>query len=472
MQKGLDYAKEEYRKKHARMVLATYYRRINEAARSVKPDIEIFHNSGNIPRGRTDMMEVNSRFELESLPTGIWGYDHFPASLTYLRHKGKDCIGMTGKFHGTWGDFGSYKYFDALKYEACQSLALGAGICVGDQMHPAGILDEYTYRNIANAFSYYELLEKYNTGAFYAEVGVLSQDIVKNEFIQQGDTGACRILLEEKILFDVIDVSDISDRYKVIILPDTVELDDNSYGALRRYVDSGGKLLASGRSGLYNGRFAFDLGAKFVGRDELQPAYFVPRYQAGRFKDEPLVIYEASYAAESTGSVLSDKLLPYFNRTEEHFCSHMQTPCDYSRRYVGITEGAHGIWIGAEIFTDYAKSGSMNDKQLVAPLLDRLLGGRTVTTNLPSQAKVSLLETEEGTVMHAFFANTIKRGSGVEVIEDIVPLERIKVSLNLGREAHKVTLLPQNVDIPYENGNGTVAFTIPEMKIHQAVKII
>ena len=48
-------------------------------------------------------------FELESLPSGEWGYLHFPVTARYARTLGLDCMGMTGKFHTEWGDFHSLK---------------------------------------------------------------------------------------------------------------------------------------------------------------------------------------------------------------------------------------------------------------------------------------------------------------------------------------------------------------------------
>jgi hypothetical protein len=86
---------------------ANYTRRANEAVHKHKPGLPVFHNGGHIRRGRRDLAHMNTHLELESLPTGGWGYDHFPLSARYAATLGMPYLGMTGKFHTTWGEFGS-----------------------------------------------------------------------------------------------------------------------------------------------------------------------------------------------------------------------------------------------------------------------------------------------------------------------------------------------------------------------------
>ncbi len=65
---------------YAERVYANYTRRTRETIDSVKPDLPVFHNGGHIRHGRRDLAFMDSHLELESLPTGGWGYDHFPMS--------------------------------------------------------------------------------------------------------------------------------------------------------------------------------------------------------------------------------------------------------------------------------------------------------------------------------------------------------------------------------------------------------
>ncbi len=83
-EQGLDGRDEEAVKACAEQALTKYYEKTTAACKSARDDMPVFHNSGHIDRGRTGLYEKYfSHLELESLPTGGWGYDHFPLSAKY-----------------------------------------------------------------------------------------------------------------------------------------------------------------------------------------------------------------------------------------------------------------------------------------------------------------------------------------------------------------------------------------------------
>lgn len=61
-------------------------------------------------------------------------------------------------------------------------------------------------------------------------------------------TGAVRMMLEGKFLFDILDLQSDMTPYKVIILPDVVTVSPELKEKLDTYVAGGGKILASGDS--------------------------------------------------------------------------------------------------------------------------------------------------------------------------------------------------------------------------------
>ena len=106
----------EDRKKCGEHAMLRYYETLTAAAKSTNPDMPVFHNSGHIDKSKTDILKYFSHLEIESLPTTGWGYDHFPVSAKYTQNLGYDFLGMTGKFHTSWGEFGGYKHPNALRY--------------------------------------------------------------------------------------------------------------------------------------------------------------------------------------------------------------------------------------------------------------------------------------------------------------------------------------------------------------------
>ncbi|WP_337102635.1 alpha-amylase family protein [Paenibacillus sp. YIM B09110] len=461
---------------------AGYTAKVKETVESVKPGLPIFHNGGHIARGRRDLAAMNSHLELESLPTGGWGYDHFPLSARYAQTLGVDFLGMTGKFHTSWGEFGGYKHPNALRYEAALSLANGARCSIGDQLHPDGHMDEATYALIGAAYGEVENKEAWCVKATnVADVALLSLEATgmhsKAEARKSNsDAGAVRMLLEGKLLFDVIDTEHEFSAYKVLILPDYVEVGDELRGKLEFYLQQGGKILATGWSGLNpEGRaFAIDLGVRHLGANPYRPDYFRPLFQPGSLGEASYIFYAQGQKIELDGGTsLGHREDPYFNRDAFTFCSHQHTPSSYADGGPGMVESGSGIYIAWNVFEDYATKGSLILKEAVLHALNLLLPGKTLQTSLPAQGIVTLQEQKEENrlVNHLLYASPVRRGEGIEVIEDIVPLYDVVVSVRTANPVKQVYLAPQMTPLPFNHENDTVTYTVPVLECHQMVVI-
>jgi len=106
---GLEPSRVEDRMVYARQVLDTFVHEMSAHVRATKPDALIFYNAGHAGPHHRPILDAFSHLELESLPSGGWGYLHFPIAARFVRNLGVDYLGMTGKFHTSWGDFHSYK---------------------------------------------------------------------------------------------------------------------------------------------------------------------------------------------------------------------------------------------------------------------------------------------------------------------------------------------------------------------------
>ncbi len=377
-----------------------YARRVRETVDQYRPGLPVFQNAGHLEIGNHEFVEVDTHLELESLPTGGWGYDHFPMSAAYARTLGVEFLGMTGKFHKSWGEFGGFKHPNALRYETALSLANGAKCSIGDQLHPNGKMEEATYKLIGSAYAEVEEKEPWcDHVESVADVAILSQEAVfhylhpndcppgKNSW--KGSTGAARMLLEGKYLFDVVDTESDFNKYKVLILTDDSKVDDALAEKLRAFVADGGKVLASGESATYtDGRgFALDLGASFVGNAPFTPAYLRPRFEMNGLWSAPYVIFEPGYEIKNNpgAEVLATREDPYFARTVEHFSSHAQTPNNPSVIYPAITMGRDGAYISFRIFAEYAGNEPRDQHHRLEMLQrrDRPRGGRTRAGSSP-----------------------------------------------------------------------------------------
>ncbi len=490
---GLDAKNESDRRHCAELALERYYEMTTDAVRGESPEMPVFHNSGHIRRGQRDILKYFSHLELESLPTGGWGYDHFPVSAKYVAKLGMDFMGMTGKFHTTWGEFGGYKHPNALRYECAAMLAYGAKCSVGDQLHPSGALDESTYRLIGQAYSEVEAKEPWcDDVESVADVALLSAEALDGQVKNNdADTGAARVLLEEHFLFDVIDAQMDLSGYRAVVVPDDVEMTPGLRTRLQSYVDDGGKLLLSGRGIRAAGSDepAFDVGVELEGQSPYQPDYVLPvESLRAEWVHAPMVMYLPSQRIRVTdGESLGDVYDPYFNRTFRHFCSHQHAPPRPvpSGYACGVRKGGV-LYLAHPVFTIYRALGAVACRQYVAQALDALLGeDRSLSVNLPSTGRVSLMrQSDKGRyVLHLLHADTINRGGRVElsdhgyvrdgqpveVIEELSPVRDTAVRLKVPETVQRVTVEPQGREIAFQQSDGCVELKIDEFTCHAMV---
>ncbi|MEC0241931.1 beta-galactosidase trimerization domain-containing protein [Paenibacillus dokdonensis] len=463
---------------------ANYTNQVFETVNTYKPGLPIFHNGGHIRRGRRDLARMNTHLELESLPTGGWGYDHFPLSARYAQPLGMPFLGMTGKFHTTWGEFGGYKHPNALRYETALSLAHGAACSIGDQLHPLGQMDEATYRLIGRAFAEVEAKEEWCKDAVHvADVALLSVEAAgshtadggHDSFTGQSDAGAVRMLVEGNILFDVIDLESDFESYQVIILPDYVRINEPLQSKLHSFLDQGGRLLVTGESGLQAeaDTFALDLGVKHIGINPYQPDYYRPLQPLDHLGDAAFIFYSTGQKVELTesGTELGKRENPYFNRDAFTFCSHQHTPDSGDYGGPGMVESADGIYIAWNVFEDYATKGSLALKETVLFALSRLLPQPSMRTALQAQGSATLQKQADKSryVQHTLYASPVKRGDGIEIIEDILPVYNIAMDLRIPEKVQQVYLAPQMTPLDFTQKGDRVMYTIPELECHQMV---
>ncbi len=473
---GMDIENEADRQKFAVMTLNKYIEATNAAVRKHSETATIFHNSGHIPKGDYSFIESNTHLELESLPTGGWGYDHFPLSAAYVRSlKNTDYLGMTGKFHQSWGEFGGFKHPNALIYETSLSIANGAGCSIGDQMHPLGEMNMATYGLIGRAYSLVEEKEPWLDGAVnVADIAVLSAESITGNRDEKADFGANRMLLENSFLYNFIDGTMDFSNYKMLILPDVDGLPDELIERIKSYAKNGGKIIASGESIINKEKFSLDIGAEYKGKNEFSPTYLIPCYETANGVTEYIMRCN-SYKFESEGCEIAAYMQnPYFNRTAEHFCSHMHAPNNPCETFPAAIIKDNIAYIGWDIFTAYARHGHICFKELFTHIIKKMMGDETtVFASVPDKAVVTYTrqENEKRNILHLLFAHTTVRGENTEVIEDAVPLYNVKCSVKCNAKPSKITLVPSGRELEFEFGNGRAEFTVPEVNIHQMVAI-
>ena len=360
LEEGLDPQNPADVFRHDRSVQIGFMRDVHAHIKSFSDDVHIYFNCSPYEMDLADEAGLAARnkqdlctyIDIESLPSDAWGYSHFPVAVNYVNKYEKELNMMNGKFHTSWGDFGSLRNKAALEYECFRALANGAGVCVGDQLHPSGRLDPQVYRRIGEVFASVREKEPWCAGTRkVSQIGVYAtrrsgEPSKSNKSAGLAEEGVYRILTELKYTFDFLDYTDDISGYELVILPDRVYLDAAAARKLNAYIAGGGKALFTAESALEPGR-GFLLEGAGVRYDS--PAEYNPRYM--RIDEEhfpgvpPMdyVTYEqgTDVTALAGTQVLSRIVNPYFNRGYYKFCSHRQTPPDVAA--FAASEGAVGV---------------------------------------------------------------------------------------------------------------------------------
>ena len=203
-------------------------------------------------------------------------------------------------------------------------IAFGAACNIGDQLHPTGLMDMETYRNIGQAYAYVEKIEQYgpggkpisNLGLWLSIYGI-------------PEMGASQMLLELQMDFQIANKDNL-DAFETIIIPSRPVNGDENIKAIQRYMNNGGHVVFMAEGALKTdlSGFAFDVGADLVGHSLYDIDYTLPMPLLGEelIQSPTLNYIPAMRTAPHVGTeILAGIYEPYFSRTYEHYSSH-RTP--------------------------------------------------------------------------------------------------------------------------------------------------
>ena len=440
-----------------------------DALRERHPEACFFFNGGAEPY-RPQYHELQSHFEMEDLPTTWGGYDKMPLRAKYFLRSSQDFLGMTGKFHTMWGEFGGFKHPEALRYEVAAMMANGARCSVGDQMHPCGEMDFDTYRTIGHAYAYAETIEPYCFGTEEtARLGILlSGD-------DNSDEGLARMLMERQIDYDIVLREEPLDRFEAVILPDSVRLDERMADRLRVFAQQGGGILMTGTSGLdeAHARFLIDAGVASEGPSAFSCDYVTAGrdLQAG-IVSSPFLFYEGAWRTTVVdGEVLAGVREPYFERTYGRYCSHQNTPnrLEAASHPAAVRKG-NVVWLAHPVCRMYFAHGAQYHRDYLLNALRLIHRNPVLSVAMPSAGRARFVRqpAQKRGVLHLLYASPIQRGRTL-VIEDMPPLYDVPVELRMNSPVGCVRLVPQGEAIPFTQEGGLVRLTVPVVRCHQAI---
>jgi hypothetical protein len=289
------------------------------------------------------------------------------------------------------------------------------------------------------------------------------------------------MLLELHRPFQFLDAAADLSPYKVVVAPDDRPFDADLATKVKRYLDGGGALLLTHRSGLApeGDRFAPEiaeaLGVVYEGDAPHSPDFLVAKESLG----EPFTGYQQALYERGSSVHLADAEPlamvghPYFSRTPDQFFGHRQAAFDAVTDRPAVTQRGNVVYCHSPLFRAYRRHAVPAYRELIGRLLDRLVPERLIEVpGLPTTAEIGLLrQPAEGGrhVLHLIHAVPQRRGTAIDIVEDVLPLADVRVGVRLGRPPGSVTLAPTGETLPHEDTDGITSITVPRVEGHQVV---
>jgi hypothetical protein len=486
-----DLAAQRY---HKQELLVDFMRRTHDLAHTLKPGIQVDQNN-QTRLGLEARAPYLDNIDIEALPTAFWGYLYFPANVRYARTFGKSVYGMTGRFHRSWADFGGLKHPNQLRTELAGIIAQGACCDIGDQLPPSGRLDPAVYATIGQVYGEIRRLEPFLKQAAPAVEAAIVVDGLPLEDVSTvagwmptslGSSvfGLTKLLMEHHIQFDVIHAADELRRYRLLVLPDTLAVDEVLAARLQEYLGEGGAIVAAHDALRIAGTdrlWAKDLGLRYEGSSPFVPAYLkLGAELTAALPDYEYALYDGTAQWRLEDGNVDDVLArvgePLFQRSPEHYTSHSQTPMDHVSDYVAIARYERLAATAFPIASSYYRHGYWIYRELFGCLLRSVLPERLIETNAPISTEIALThqvataEHSERWMVHVVnFSPSRRTPAHTDYVEDPIPLHDIRLDLALDAEIKRAYTAAEGAKLVLNRHGGRWCVIVPRVEISEIV---
>lgn len=444
-EKGIDYTDRAEVSRFSRESVIRLCQDISSAVKEIIAKPMLFFNGPLFGSVR----DLDTFFDCECLPTAGWGYEFLPTMAHFIRNikPGMQVLNMTGRFYD-WGDFGGLRTAESLKYDLIYGMAHGMRPNIGGHFHPRGDKDQAVFDRIHEVFSE---LQKYDDYLLDA-VQLTDTAIVASadDYALRGSKSvrsAVRVLEELKVQFDVViaDSSKSWDQYKLLVLPEELEISDELAERIRKHIQNGGAFFACGANAAK--KFGAEFGIEYKGDSTLNPVYFRMNgeFEEG-LEDMYLSLYAPACAADITvGSGASRLVKPYYNQQWTGTHAIYYTPPQEETEMPFIVSKNKCIWCAGDIFSGYATRGALHLRDIVRNIIFKLLDKPLVKVGkLPACSRVIVNEQSDNLNVSIVAYNPERRANAM-VVED------------------PIAVVNGNLKVLTANRNITGAYLAPEM---------
>ncbi len=357
---------------------------------------------------------------------------------------------------------------DQMKTNIALAMAHHGSTMMIDAIDPVGTMDGRVYDTMGKAFEMQIPYEKYFTGKPIADVGIFYDRTDRtiyhkgNGYIdnRQSCIEAAKTLIANHVMCSCIGHNPIG-GYKAVIAPQVHNVDTDEFV---KFVEDGGTLIFTGTKNAELIKNLLGADVKEMLNEDI--IYLAPKGNADflYFNEKYPLPYEGcgSQIENCKGEVLATVTLPYTRPDEVRFASIHSNPPGIKTDIPAIVKNKVGkgtvIWMAVdieEVDTEEYRQIFMN---LISPYIDR-----TVTSDAPEKAEITLFEDEKNMLLHTVVLDESIKSE---------PIKSFNVSVKTEKKPEKVLLLPEEKNIEFEYADGKVSFTVPETHIFSMMEIV
>ncbi len=470
---GLDPASATDRARYARSVAHRYMERFStRIMASLHPASAwaVWFNS-RPKAGLTTEAKYLRHIEVESLPTGGWGYNYLPYVGRLVRSFGLPMLSQTGRFHRSWGDMASLKPEAALRYECAQILMHGLSLGVGDLLPPNAVPNAAAYERIGTVYRHIEACEPFVVGGRHLAEVALVVDAELGDAPGPAVIGAMRVLQQLRQQFDVVPVDAPLSSYPVVLVPDSTPIGAGLAGRLRDHVDHGGSLVLSAGAAAASAEgteLLEVLGWQIAGKAPYSTTFLALSPSKWLTPPVPAHVraHGETFVLETTGTATAQTLVelvyPYFERAYDHFSGHSYTPPYKASGHGAVVQNGRVIVFAVPLLAGVAEEGNDQYRQLVGECLDRLLPAPLLRAGGPVHLETSVVETDRATAVHLLSFVPARLARDLDLVYDPFPIVDVEVALRLGAAPGRATLQPtgDELSFSYQGGYASTRVTV------------
>lgn len=422
--------------------------------------------------------------------------------------RGRPEVGVIGRTHNH-NDAPARKPLPHLEAEAFTVLAGGGVPLLFDIMWTDGTLQDAMLRRFREVFDGIDERRPWLGGQPRGEVAVLYSESTRFWYDGQGEAdlydpgfyGACRTLIEEHLLFRLITraTPETLAGCRALLVPDAACMGEDEVRAIRDFVLSGGGLVFTGRSSLFDedGRSRSDFalgdvsGVRWSGDTSAYTRVFT-RYEesapfARRLPDDRLVnewgivsMIQPLESVDPPARVAGRLALPLLEPDRHRFAGILGNPPVAEREspvcVVRSCGAGRVVQFGGTPERGFMEHGYPELRAVLTDAVRHVLDDRfAFIVRAPTCVEVSAFDRDGDVVVHLVNAQT---DSGREaagrrrVIEEIVPVHDVEVTIDpalLGRELGarpSVTLQPGARELTPETDGALLRVALPPLGVH------